>query len=55
MNCIIYRSIKGRIHYWNTCGWTLNKRTARIYREPEAQEAFRRMNRVGINPVIARL
>lgn len=50
---IIYRFINDRAHYWDTCGWTRNLRTARRYCHSEAREALAKMSRAGLRVMIA--
>lgn len=49
MKYIISRKIKKIEKYWNTCGWSDVKHTARVYTEPEAYEIFEKMIDSGIN------
>lgn len=57
MRYIIYRFIKDRVHYWNTCGWTENLRKARFFTHDDAREIREKMLRRGkvwIAPLKAR-
>lgn len=43
----------GVTRWWNTCGWTVYKRNARLYSRGEAETVVRRMMLVAIQAKIA--
>lgn len=47
MRYIVYRIIKDRVYYWNTCGWTRNLLVARAYTHHDARDVVARMSKYG--------
>lgn len=52
MKHLIYQVIRGRIHYWNTCGWSDNIKVARRYSPADSKPVFNRMTKAGIRCVL---